>query len=221
MNVDVVIVGAGSAGITLAARLTEQERRSVLGGGGGSRPPAPKTRLTASRRSVSPPPSRTGTPGSGDRRPNPRLSPGEVRRRWFVRQWRAGRPRVSRGLRRMGEIRLPVVELGPDLEPFRRLECGLDFASRTTVHGDHGPVPIIRWPPDELLTCSSPSGTDAWPRVCRGWTITTNHRRPVSGPLPDEPGRGQADVDGAYVPGPRSREGRPPPLDQIESDTAG
>lgn len=67
---------------------------------------------------------------------------------------------------------------------FRRLERDLDFGGDHAVHGDSGPVPIVRWSRDELLPVQE-AFAEAFASVGIPWVA--DHNRPDStgiGPLP-------------------------------------
>ncbi len=70
------------------------------------------------------------------------------------------------------------------LPSFRRLEHDLDFGADHAVHGESGPVPIVRWSRDELLPVQE-AFADAC--VSMGLPWVADHNRPDStgiGPLP-------------------------------------
>jgi choline dehydrogenase len=70
------------------------------------------------------------------------------------------------------------------LPSFRRLEHDLDFGADHAVHGDRGPVPIVRWGRDELLPVQE-AFADAC--VSTGIPWVPDHNQPDStgvGPLP-------------------------------------
>jgi len=70
------------------------------------------------------------------------------------------------------------------LDRFRRLERDLDFGSDTEIHGSSGPIPIVRWHRDEFLPVQQ-AFADA--SATSGLPWTDDHNHPTStgmGPLP-------------------------------------
>jgi choline dehydrogenase len=67
---------------------------------------------------------------------------------------------------------------------FRRLEHDLDFGADHAVHGDRGPVPIVRWGRDELLPVQE-AFVDACVSMGIPWVSDHNHPDSTGiGPLP-------------------------------------
>jgi len=168
---DVIIVGAGSAGATLAARLTEDARRSVLVLEAGP-----------------------GGPVGGDDDQLANVSFALTARDWGMRAWVApgrevdypqgryvgGGSSVNGALAFRGTPsdydawgeRNPSWSWAQLLPCFKRLERDVDFGAED-VHGDAGPVPIVRWPEGELVPLQQ-----AFRRGCEsvgfGWCADMN-----------------------------------------------
>lgn len=147
---DVVIVGAGSAGGALAARLTEDPRRRVLViESGPDLGPGHDAHLLSTINFAT-----TATDWglrariSGDRvldYPQGRLVGGgsSVNGALAIRGDQADFDGwAARGC--------PSWDWAAMLPAFRRLERDLDYGS-TEVHGGDGPVPIVRWHDDEIV----------------------------------------------------------------------
>jgi choline dehydrogenase len=146
---DVIIVGAGSAGATLAARLTEDGRRSVLlveAGPGGPVDVADDQLANVSFA----------------------LTNRDWGRRAFVTSGREVDYPQGRYVGGGSSVNGALAFRGPpadydgwaatnpswswhDMLPcFIRLERDVDFGT-AEGHGDHGPIPIVRWHEDELV----------------------------------------------------------------------
>jgi choline dehydrogenase len=168
---DVIIVGAGSAGATLAARLTEDARRSVLlleAGPGGP------------------------VGGEDDRLANVTFA--LTNRDWGLRasvapgrevdypqgRFVGGGSSVNGALAFRGTPadydgwadRNPSWSWADMLPCFARLERDVDFGA-SAGHGTDGPVPVVRWHEDELVPLQQ-----AFRRGCEsvgfGWTADLN-----------------------------------------------
>jgi choline dehydrogenase len=181
---DYVIVGGGSAGAVLGARLSEDAARSVLVLEAGPAGPLDsdadllsnvsfaltardwgmRARVTGERELDYPQGKFLGGGSSVNGALAFRGSPADYDG-WAAR----GNPRWS------WDRMLPC---------FRRLEHDLDFGADRAVHGTSGPVPIVRWARDELLPVQ-----EAFADACVGIGIpwTPDHNHPDStgiGPLP-------------------------------------
>ncbi|HVM65019.1 MAG TPA: GMC family oxidoreductase N-terminal domain-containing protein, partial [Acidimicrobiales bacterium] len=179
---DVIIVGAGSAGATLAARLTEDGRRRVL-------------LLEAG----------PGGPVGGDDDQLANVSFALTTRDWGMRallgggrdvdypqgRYVGGGSSVNGALAFRGTPadydgwaqRNPSWSWADMLPWFRRLERDADFGS-DPVHGDDGPVPIVRYPEHELVPLQV-----AFRRGCEssGFRWNADHNAPGTdgvGPFP-------------------------------------
>jgi choline dehydrogenase len=183
MSYDVVIVGGGSAGATLAARLSEEPARSVLlveAGGGGpldseadrlanidfaltTRDWGLSATVTAGRELVYPQGKFLGGGSSVNGALALRGAPDDYDA-WAA----AGNPSWS------WEQLLPC---------FRRLEDDRDFAT-SDLHGRGGPIPIVRYGRDEWLPIQ-----DGFRAACLavGFPWADDHNDPAStgvGPFP-------------------------------------
>ena len=177
MNVDVVVVGAGSSGIALACRLSEDPGRSVL-------------LLEAG----------LGAPLFSDADLLSNVSFATTHRDWALRaQVSGGReldyPQgkfVGGGSSVNGALAFrgapedfegwlargnPSWGWPPMLAAYRRLEHDLDFGPPSVVHGDDGPVPIVRWHEQELVDIQR-----AFRQAClgQGYPWTDDHNDPAS-----------------------------------------
>jgi choline dehydrogenase len=177
VNVDVVVVGAGSSGIALACRLSEDPGRSVL-------------LLEAG----------LGEPLFSDADLLSNVSFATTRRDWALRaQVSGGReldyPQgkfVGGGSSVNGALAFrgapedfegwlargnPSWGWAPMLAAYRRLEHDLDFGPTSVVHGNDGPVPIVRWHEPELVDIQR-----AFRQAClgHGYPWTDDHNDPTS-----------------------------------------
>ncbi|MGA2303378.1 MAG: GMC family oxidoreductase N-terminal domain-containing protein [Acidimicrobiales bacterium] len=177
VNVDVVVVGAGSSGVTVGCRLSEDPGRSVLVLEAG-----------------------LGTPLFSDADLLSNVSFATSHRDWALRaQVSAGReldyPQgkfVGGGSSVNGALAFrgapedfegwvgrgnPSWGWPPMLEAYRRLEHDLDFGPTSVVHGDDGPVPIVRWHEGELVDIQR-----AFREAClaQGYPWTDDHNDPTS-----------------------------------------
>ncbi len=177
VNVDVVVVGAGSSGVTVGCRLSEDPGRSVLVLEAG-----------------------LGTPLFSDADLLSNVSFATSHRDWALRaQVSAGReldyPQgkfVGGGSSVNGALAFrgapedfegwvgrgnPSWGWPPMLEAYRRLEHDLDFGPTSVVHGDDGPVPIVRWHEGELVAIQR-----AFREAClaQGYPWTDDHNDPTS-----------------------------------------
>jgi choline dehydrogenase len=150
MHVDVVIVGAGSAGVTLGCRLSEDPARSVLlvEAGPELAPEDPANDLStvsfaltdtdwSLRADVTPDRSLDYPQGKcvgGGSSVNGALA--------F-----RGAPEDFEGWQASG---CPSWGWEQMLGPFCRLEHDLDYGTTSPVHAADGPVPVVRWSVDEL-----------------------------------------------------------------------
>jgi choline dehydrogenase len=177
VNVDVVVVGAGSSGIALACRLSEDPGRSVL-------------LLEAG----------LGAPLFSDADLLSNVSFATTQRDWALRALVSdgreldypqgkfvgggssvngalafrGAPEDFEGWLARGN---PSWGWAPMLDAYRRLEHDLDFGPTSLVHGNDGPVPIVRWHEEELVDIQR-----AFRQACldNGHPWTEDHNDPTS-----------------------------------------
>jgi choline dehydrogenase len=177
VNVDVVVVGAGSSGIALACRLSEDPGRSVL-------------LLEAG----------LGGPLFSDADLLSNVSFATTQRDWALRALVSGGREldypqgkfVGGGSSVNGALAFrgapedfegwlargnPSWGWSPMLAAYRRLEHDLDFGSTSAVHGDDGPVPIVRWHEEELVDIQK-----AFRQACldQRYPWTDDHNDPTS-----------------------------------------
>ena len=206
MSVDVVVVGAGSAGVTVACRLSEDPGRSVLLLEAGLGAPSHTDADLLSNVSFATTGRDWGLRAqvSGERQldyPQGKFVGGgsSVNGALAFR----GAPEDFEGWLARGN---PSWGWPPMLEAYRRLEHDLDYGDTSVVHGDDGPVPIVRWHEAELVDLQM-----AFRQACLelGYPVDGRpqrsrlHRGRI---VPDEPRRRATDVDRPHLPtrGPRS-----------------
>ncbi|WP_040587523.1 GMC family oxidoreductase [Sciscionella marina] len=197
---DHVIVGAGTAGCVLAARLSADPARSVLLLEAG--PDFTTDRLPATLR--------TGTAEeyAWDRRARVCGDRVEFLSRGKVIGGSAqinGRGAFRAPLRDFAAIGLP--EWSPEhvLESYRRIETDLDF-SEEAHHGAHGPVPITRWRSTEL-TAANAAFLETVLATGTEYQADMNHPRARGiGPYPqNRAGRERRSSADTYLAGARDR----------------
>jgi choline dehydrogenase len=177
VNVDVVVVGAGSSGVALACRLSEDPGRSVL-------------LLEAG----------LGAPLFSEADLLSNVSFATSQRDWALRaQVSGGReldyPQgkfVGGGSSVNGALAFrgapedfdnwlaggnPSWGWPPMLDAYCRLEHDVDFGGTSAAHGDDGPVPIVRWHERELVDIQR-----AFRQAClaQGYPWTDDHNDPTS-----------------------------------------
>lgn len=177
MNVDVVVVGAGSSGITVACRLSEDPGRSVLLLEAGVDAPLFSDADLLSNVSFATTHRDWGLRArvSGDRQldyPQGKFVGGgsSVNGALAFR----GAPEDFEGWLARGN---PSWGWPSMLDAYRRLEQDLDYGATSVLHGDHGPVPIVRWPEHELVDLQK-----AYRQACLalGYPWTDDHNDPAS-----------------------------------------
>jgi choline dehydrogenase len=177
VNVDVVVVGAGSSGITVACRLSEDPGRSVLLLEAGLNAPLFSDADLLSNVSFATTHRDWGLRAqvSGDRQldyPQGKVVGGgsSVNGALAFR----GAPEDFDGWLARGN---PSWGWPPMLDAYRRLEHDLDFGTTSVLHGDDGPVPIVRWHERELVDMQK-----AFRQAClaHGHPWTDDHNDPTS-----------------------------------------
>jgi len=175
--VDVVVVGAGSSGATVASRLSEDPGRSVLLLEAGLGAPLQSDADLLSNVSFATTDRDWGLRAqvSGEREldyPQGKFVGGgsSVNGALAFR----GAPEDFEGWFARGN---PSWGWPPMLDAYRRLEHDLDYGTTSRVHGDHGPVPIVRWHEDELVGMQM-----AFRQACLalGYPWTDDHNDPAS-----------------------------------------
>ena len=177
MNVDVVVVGAGSSGATLATRLSEDPQRSVL-------------LLEAG----------LDSPLLSDDDLLSNVSFATTRRDWSLRAQISGKREldypqgkfVGGGSSVNGALAFrgspedfdgwaaagnPRWSWDHMLDSFRRLEHDVDYGATSALHGDSGPIPVVRWHDDELIDLQLAFRDGC---VARGLPWTDDHNDPTS-----------------------------------------
>ncbi len=150
MNFDVVIVGAGSAGVTLASRLSEEPACSVLmlEAGPDLAPDDPANYLSTVSFALTDTDWGLRAVVTGDRTldyPQGKCVGGgsSVNGALAFR----GAPEDFESWKTSG---CPSWGWEQMLGPFCRLENDVDYGAASPVHGAEGPVPVVRWASDEL-----------------------------------------------------------------------
>jgi choline dehydrogenase len=175
--VDVVVVGAGSSGVTVACRLSEDPGRSVLLLEAGLGAPLHSEADLLSNVSFATTGRDWGLRAqvSGERQldyPQGKFVGGgsSVNGALAFR----GAPEDFEGWLAGGN---PSWGWPPMLDAYRRLEHDLDYGTTSVVHGDRGPVPIVRWHEDELVDMQM-----AFRQACLtlGYPWTDDHNDPAS-----------------------------------------
>ena len=177
MNVDVVVVGAGSSGITVASRLSEDPGRSVLLLEAGLGAPLFSDADLLSNVSFATSQRDWGLRAqvSGERQldyPQGKFVGGgsSVNGALAFR----GAPEDFEGWQARGN---PSWGWPPMLDAYRRLEHDLDYGASSVVHGADGPMPIVRWHERELVDMQK-----AYRQACLelGYPWTDDHNDPTS-----------------------------------------
>jgi choline dehydrogenase len=150
MDFDVVIVGAGSAGVTLGSRLSEDPACSVLmiEAGPDLMPEDPVNYLSTVSFALTDTDWGLRAAVTADRTldyPQGKCVGGgsSVNGALALR----GAPEDFEGWKAAG---CPSWGWAQMLGPFCRLECDADYGATSPVHGADGPVPVVRWSVDDL-----------------------------------------------------------------------
>ena len=151
MDADVVIVGAGAAGATLASRLSVDPERSVLLVEAGPEiPPGASANLLTTVSFAA-----TGADWELRAQVTPRRDLDYPQGKCVGGGSSVNGALALRGapedFDRWAASGCPSWAWSEMLPAFRRLETDLDYGTTSRLHGDDGPVPIVRWHDDELV----------------------------------------------------------------------
>ncbi len=151
MDADVVIVGAGAAGATLATRLSVNPERSVLLVEAGPEiPPGASANLLTTVSFAA-----TGADWALRAQVTPQRDLDYPQGKCVGGGSSVNGALALRGapedFDRWASTGCPSWAWSEMLPAFRRLETDLDYGTTSRLHGDDGPVPIVRWHDDELV----------------------------------------------------------------------